>query len=308
MQKKKLKMYTTKTVSIIIVAIFLLFSSLFSCSTDIDYNPSAIPRSLVIYSILKPDSSFNILVTKTQDIYDDEIGYIPDATVKIYNENGVICDSALYTEKGVYVSKSKVIANEKLTVQVEANGFESVRATDYTPGKVEIKKAEYQYSYEYDPIDDYLYGLLTIVFDDDANEKNYYELLLAEKQIDKGFVFYGRITPFMISNEFVYADSKNQNKPQSILFDDVICNGKEIVLKIKVYTQTPPYIIMRNTTETYYRYQTSLYTYLFTQPVQNNDFFTVDPIGIYTNVNNGFGIVAGYNQSEYQSVNVGENE
>ena len=280
-----------------------LLYSITSCSTDIDYNPPDIKRSIAIYSILKPDSLLSVFVTRSQNLNDEDIAYVSDATVKILDENGMLLDSALYTGDGLYQSKFKIIENQKITINVESSGFDAVNASDYTPQKVIIKKAEYLRSFEYDPINDYEYGLLTLVFQDNPNDKNFYEIVLLNDHQNGSF---GRLTPFIISNEFVSINSNELDRPRSILFNDVLCNGKEIVLRIKVHSSMAPYVVVRNTTETYYRYQKSLYTYLYTQPEQNDRYFNIDPVNVFTNVTNGFGIVAGYCQDEYQSVNINE--
>ena len=288
----------------IAVKINLLLFGVVSCSTDIDYNPPAIPRSLVAYSILKPDSALSVLVTRTQGLNDKDVAYISDATVKIYDEHDLLLDSALYTESGEYLSSYKVVANQKLTIKVEAPGFKSVSASDYSPSKTEIKEASYQEDYEYDAVDDYMYGLITLTFQDNPNEKNYYEIVILVDQMNGSF---WRVTPFIVSNEFMNIHSHEGNKPKSILFNDALFNGKEVVLRIKAQAgSSMPYIILRNTSETYYRYQNSLYSYLFTVPEKSDGFFTVEPVNLYTNIKDGFGIIAGYNQSEYQIIKIEE--
>lgn len=289
----------------VMVKINIVLLGITSCSTDVDYNPPAISHSLVAYSILKADSSLSVIVTRTQDINDMEIACVSNATVKIYDESGILLDSALYAGNGKYLSRYKVVANRKVTVRVEAPGFNAVQASDYAPSGVEIKEAYFREKYEYDAINDYMYGLVTVTFQDNPAERNYYEMVIAINQGDGTF---GRVTPFIVSNEFVNVNSREQNNPQSILFNDALFNGKEVVLRIKAQTSMSPYVIFRNTSETYYRYQNSLYSHLFTKPEKNDRFFTAEPVSIYTNIENGFGIVAGYNQCEYQSINVEINE
>jgi hypothetical protein len=286
----------------VLITINLLLLMGTSCSTDIDYNPSPIPRSLVAYSILKADSTLSVLVTSTQNLTDKEISYVSDATVKIYDEHNLLLDSAEYTEDGRYLSSYKVFANQKLTIKVESPGFNAISASDYAPSKIEIKEASYQENYEYDAVNDYMYGLITMTFQDNPNEKNYYEIVIV---VDQGNGTFWRVTPFIVSNEFMNIHSHEGNKPQSILFNDALFNGKEIALRIKAQAGSSiPYIIFRNTSETYYRYQNSLYSYLFTVPEKNDGFFTVEPLNLYTNIIDGFGIIAGYNQSEYQIVEI----
>lgn len=288
---------------------YSLLSTLFmvllhsSCSNEIDYQSPEIKRRLVVYSIMQVNNDLGIYVGRTQSLKDKDVAFVSDALVTIVDQTTNVCDTAILTDQdGVYVSNLPLKEGHHYSLCVEAPGFDAVYASDYIPAKVEISSATFQDPFEYSSSDALFMGLLTLKFQDNVAEKNYYELLPVRRGTgSSGEVVYSRIRPFRISNEIVSVDSEAQNSPQSILFDDHLCNGKELVLQIKIQSGGAPFIFLRNVSETYYHYQKSLYTHLYTQPENGDLMFPVEPLGLFSNIKNGFGVFSSFNQSGFQS-------
>jgi hypothetical protein len=85
-----------------------------------------------------------------------------------------------------------------------------------------------------------------------------------------------------------------------ILLSDILFNGKEFEHSFKdlngyVGKETSSTVILRTISEDYYKYKTTLQQ----QNHLSGDPFA-QPLNIYNNIENGFGVFAGYNESIYK--------
>ncbi len=95
-------------------------------------------------------------------------------------------------------------------------------------------------------------------------------------------------------------------EPRFLLFNDKLINGKEHTLQI-YYTPPQRYedgnryiskhyisIHLRNVTEDYYKFKTSMLQHLYNNE-ENILYGMGEPINAQSNINNGYGLFAGFN-------------
>ena len=156
---------------------------------------------------------------------------------------------------------------------------------------------------------------VSIAFTDPASKANFYEVVISD--ISEKFDYELSTTNPIITSESYYpalVDFKN-NKPKALLFADSKINGQNIDLKVYY---TPPQTIsdhryisdhiisihLRNVTEEYYKNKTTFiqHQYSLQEDILNG---AGEPINVFSNIHNGYGVFAGYNNS-IQSIHVPE--
>ena len=140
---------------------------------------------------------------------------------------------------------------------------------------------------------------MSLTFKDPGETKNYYEV----KVLQDGYYIRNQDTIRFVNNLFVEpidpAQSNDNFNGASKLLDDNLFNGKNHVFRMRLRSyrfnqqeSTRVRVILQSVTESYYRY-------FATQSLQNNtsgDPFA-QPVQVFTNVENGLGIFAGYSTS-----------
>jgi hypothetical protein len=143
--------------------------------------------------------------------------------------------------------------------------------------------------------------LLTIKFKDEVSEKNFYELSM--RTVSQGLEypdFDKVVTNFGYAGIEGYDASLEGELIRDdigVLLKDVRFNGKETEMTFKAFTffgYGRTQIVLRSVSEEYFNYKA-------TKGLQNNtsgDPFA-QPVNVFNNINNGFGIFAGYSQSVF---------
>ncbi len=292
--------------------IFFLISIFFiSCETVIDVNIPLEPTKLVINSTLIPGEPFRVNLSGSQHILDNgDYKSVSGAEIKIY-ENGQLLTTLPDSTDGKYISGSFMPkAGKKYSIEARKNGFEAVTAEETLP-----EKSAKIISVKIDTVETNDFGYIEkrlefdIEIDDEGNTENYYEIIVQRKTTGVRYDFSQEppvITDTTISVRNLYLQSEDpgleefQNYGQSIYFDDGLFNGKKYHMKIS--TNSERYydskdvlddyyeIYLRNTSEAYYLYRRSTELQNWTE----DDPFA-QPVQVYNNINNGYGIFAGYN-------------
>ncbi len=299
--------------------VFFLISIVFiSCETVIDVDIPTEPAKLVINSTLIPGQPFRVNLTSSQHILDNsDYKSISGAEIKIY-EDGQLLTTLPDSTDGKYISGSFMPKVGKMyRVEAEKNGFETVTAEETLPEKsakilsVKIDTVE---------VNDFGYIDRRLEFDieieDEGNTENYYEVIVKRKTTGLRYDFSQEppvITDTATSVRNVYLQSEDpgledfQNYGQSIYFDDGLFNGKKYHMKISTNGggfSNPEDVLddyyeisLRNTSEAYYLYKRSTELQNWTE----DDPFA-QPVQVYNNITNGYGIFAGYNNETIYKV------
>ncbi len=292
----------------------ILLGFIFSSCTkleDVSDFPTEDPK-LVVNSVFTPDSFWYFEVSKSLSVLDQaNLNYIDDATIKLY-ENGILLETlstpTTYNDGRIafHSSTNKPIVGKNYSIKVSASGFEDVSSEGSLPNSIVAldvsklsiisKTIEVYDSSTYD-----INAKMTITLMDPVNEDNYYELYLFS--ID---TFYWDWTDSSVYDlttymEYLYSEDPsvegyNHYNLGSVLFTDHLFDGETHEMTFDIYTYTHTYspskkfyAMLRTHSRDSYLYEKSSSLYM-----SGSDNFFAEPVQVYNNIDNGYGIFGGY--------------
>lgn len=286
------------------IYLFIYLAILYSCTKIVPLNNIPADDKLVLNSILNPDSAITVYLSKTSAILDTNIYWINDAEIEVY-KNDIFEGLLTNIAAGKYMSS--VFPEEGATYSLKINypGYETPSSSDSIPKMIPLNYSTYTTPVGFDesgfPISE-----AYINFSDPINQKNYYELIFLEEYNNVLDVF----NYFLETDPAFNAEGAPPNYYGLLYFSDELFNGSVYTFKMKFsagyqmdgdgeYIDSGPYyIVLRSISENYYLYKKSLAWHLFTQGNSISDInsFLVlgDPVDMYSNIENGYGIFASY--------------
>ena len=281
-----------------------------ACITPAEVDFAEAEQELVVYSHFGVGESMKIYLTHTRDPLQPNQPFEPveDATIKVYRDGELV--SHLYhgdapDKKVEYMAlyDTEVLAIEGSHYQIEvmAEGYKNARSVETVPyRKASIINFEFVENTEAGK-------LYRLRFSDDESIENYYQLVIKELVRD--------MTDSIVSNEIVdyelvrssaFTHFNNNTTWTTIypdyagfLFTGVHEEGgfKELFVEIPDEERTSTdethsyryKVELHNISDAYFLYHQSIYTQL----TDNNPLN--EPIGIYNNIENGFGNFSAYN-------------
>lgn len=248
---------------------------------------------IVLNSLIQPDSLIYIRVTQSKEVrvYGNlQFPELSNAMVTLY-ENDVELPTPQWqviNGFGYYVSAGVAQEGKQYSIGVGYKGLTSVSGTDSTPARPVIKDAHAQRSN----------SRLRFTLSDNAAETNYYSIRFFNADSVNGTLVVNRTDTLRCrldpSFENNFVDIIGNNYYGEINIADDRINGKETVFVLQTEKQmTSSHIIVevRGLTEGAYKYLQATYS----QRQNDKPDVSLDPVNIYSNVQNGYGIVAGVN-------------
>lgn len=300
-----------------IFAVFLLTA----CETVIDVDLPEEPARLVVNAFVNPDSIVRVRISQSKSPLDRSPFFtlVDDAQATLF-ENGQEITQLSGQGEGLYIADYRPVANRQYTLQVSAEGLATVEANSTIVPAVDIQEITIDsvqresgtsctngdcqpiYSNEY---------RVQLRLSDPENQTNFYEILgyvVSEDsmpQYDNLGNFIGYESEIRRYRANFTTDDPIVNNPapgfgddsfygRSLLFTDEIFAGRGYTLDF--------------TTDNYYRGEAMKLTielrtlsedqYQYLRTWQLQDYNEGDPfsevVPVYSNVENGFGIFAGY--------------
>ncbi len=297
------KIYKLLTVLTGITVIFT------ACRKEIEIELPPIEPALTVNCLFTPDTVFTVRVGKLLPFNDTVSEYIvDDAVCKIW-ENGIYKEQLTYSINGFYVSETlKASVGKVYQIEVSHPDFETVRAADTVPEPLEISEVYFVHNTLYDVLDEAYFHSINIRFHDDAQKENYYELrLVLEDSTYDGDVQYEEILLTKTNDLSLLYTGLIELEPASIPFSDELFNGQNYFLSTyyklpfggtsgdEIYYKPHNLIVHFNAVSyQYYKFTRQMIMHLRNQ---ESDFFEGigDPVQMYSNIENGYGIFAAYN-------------
>lgn len=302
--------------------IIILFG-FFSCEKVIPFEGDVTIPKLVINSIFESDSSFKVHVSSSKSVIDTaQFQNIFDASVRIEDENGNLIDELQHESNGFYIGQQQPTLNQNYFLKVEHPNYSNVNASDSLPSPIYINSIDTVTSPNqgFESLD------ITLNFNDPVNTTNYY---LVEAYV---YNFYMEYEEYIIvsptgtqdtlidtlyyeeenyQQTLILADEVFQNKRNSWedqgLFNDLVFNGQTKSLQVSIpkffleeeynYQDGNTYyeggmkkirFYLHNISLPYFYFRTSLQAY---DQTSGSPF--AQPVQVYSNIENGFGIFAG---------------
>ncbi|MBW8688061.1 DUF4249 domain-containing protein [Chitinophaga rhizophila] len=248
---------------------------------------------IVLNSLIQPDSLIYFRITRSKPVKEYQNLQFPEikgADITLL-ENGKRLPAPVWkviNGKGYYVSQAFAQAGKQYAVRVAYDGLTSVLAADSTPGHPEISDAFAQKTA----------NRVRFTLRDNAAERNYYRIRVYNADTVNGIVtpmkrdtVKFRLDPSFNNNFF---DVIGNTYYSEVLLKDDRISGKEVQFVLQTNKQvTASYMMVEvsNLTESAYKYLDNT----FAQRLENRLEFSLQPVDIYSNVTNGYGIIAGVN-------------
>ena len=275
-----------------------------ACRTVVDFDIPLEKPWIVVNSLFSPDSVWQVQLTYSKNILDtspDNFIPVGNAVVTILDPNQQVIETITPSSDKfnfvLYKGKTKPLPGQSYTVQVAVKAEPILQAFSKVPTHVPITTVEIDSSgvVDNEPIE------MNINFKDPAGEKNYYTIKIIEDAFyiaNKDTVWYTREIFFEIVDQSLSNDERGLEK----LVNDNLFNGKDYTFHVKLYNRRYSFgsqifqqharVVLLSVSEEYYKY----FTTKSLQDYTNGDPFA-QPVQVFTNIENGLGIFAGYSTS-----------
>lgn len=284
---------------------FLVFPILIAaCTTVVDFDIPQNKPMIVVNALFSPDSVWRIQISRSNSILDNKPSSffepVGNAVVTISDQNNQFVESITgFSDKYFsYKGKTKPMPGQSYTIQVDVKDEPNIKALNKVPTLVRITSVEIDSSRfisDREPIE------MDITFKDSGNEKNYYTV----KVIGDSYYISNKDTIWVTREIYVKIVDPSLNeefKESDKFINDNLFNGKNYTLHVKLFSQhywgpqspvtVHSRVILQSLSEEYYKY----FTTKNLQDYTNGDPFA-QPVQVFSNVENGLGIFAGYSSS-----------
>ncbi len=291
----------------------LILCSLLGCELVLDIDQPNFQPSLVINGFLTPDSVVRVVLSKNSYVLDDSryfSNYFVDgAEIQLFENNELIgtfsedttWDSEEIDFTGLYYLDYFPKMNMEYRIEARRDGYEPISVSE----RLESRNFEIEINSVDTAISEWggtVYEITTELQDSPGND--FYELsvfysffqpIYSEDTITKG--------PRTVQRAWIETDNlvfEDHLPGHHMVFKDDLFEGESYQIKfdVQAYYFDPNMsfdpeleliVTMRSTTESYYNYHysTSLQRWVSGDPF-------AQPVQVYSNVSNGFGILAGY--------------
>ncbi|HUW93723.1 MAG TPA: DUF4249 domain-containing protein [Bacteroidales bacterium] len=306
-----------------VVAILILLAS--SCEEIIEFKGEKIEPKLVLYSMLNPDSVITASVSKSHAVFDIkyEPQQITDAVVRLYRD-GEFVETLTYTapppsceycppvSQSKYVSQgTKPVPGSTYRIEAEVPGLKSVSGETSLPDMVPVlsidtvteKEGEYN-----------TYLVTKVKFADPGVTENYYMLSVTRLEGyyngDPSVPFYPEASVSVYKSDESYAAREDPlispSQEEDLfgmyientynVFSDELISGKEYDILLKMYIHKQPdtdHFEFSHFRIELHSISRELYLYLrsYSAHLQTRDAFFAEPVLVYSNIENGLGVV-----------------
>jgi hypothetical protein len=272
---------------------------------------------LAVNCHFSPGQPFNVYVSKTLDPLSNQDVEFPDylkhANVAVYQGDAIVCEipylaSASYPNDRFLNEDCWAEAGVAYTLKVSAPDLDEVFATDIIPSKTEIRSFEIS-ELEVESFSDSVASFqfkAKLILEATSVTENYYLLNLNYEWIP--FQIMGNDTIFDRTGEYKALDleSLEGNPPYLNDFDEeeggiLFSKKNSDPLELNFQVNTPNrilltmdlfdkvYVNLKTVSKSYYDYHLQLSRQLI-----QKDTFLVNPVILADNIENGYGIFAGY--------------
>jgi len=272
---------------------------LLSCSKEIEIDTRDFIKSPVVNSVFNSKKPFFFHLSYTQvpkDIYtkmNDSIHVI------LFEDNIKILDSKILSDTlatKIYPSWG----NYKLKVKIA--GYDTLVAYDTIPQRVEIDDATIRLGVALDNYGDKI-AEVGVTFTDPPHKKNYYEVILGNVSLNEIWGYLPIDSERELIDSVLINEGDKNYFPTTFFFSDEMFDGQEYTLRFR-HRLTDSFqqrVVLRSVSRNYYMYRKYWTRHYFNQPTHEFGFegliYKGEAINMFTNIVNGYGIFAGYNES-----------
>ena len=320
-----------KNLNLLFLTSIICFHSCGELETVIDIDIPNHESVLVLNGRLDTDTNVQVLVSSSVGAFDNSNpSMVNDANVILF-ENGVEIETLTldtdntyemylndgnwrndtYIDMNYYVSNYVPKQDKTYKIEVKHPNFNNIDASTYIPDDMFIYNLVIDSTSNSDKIN------FEFSFDDEANIENYYSISLkvsCSKVFEDEYGYFdeynygGRVEmnsndPSFPSNSFDFLDGGYRFQGERAVFNDALFNGQEKRISVDVLTEEFKYsqcdtikFIFSTFSNDSYRYYNSLSEQRAGGAL---DIFGGEVVPVFTNINNGLGILLSKNAQEF---------
>ena len=290
------------------ILLWLGIVALTSCIKEVELVTPPFTSRLVVSSIMNPDSTIRVHIGQTLARTDTSSNHLSDALVLLY-KNDISLDTLSYESRGWYFSTETPDTGSLYRIEVAHPSFPAVTSECLVPAPPVIDSVSFTVGEQLDkeggPITRF-----TVVMDDPSNEINFYELILYSSNPSDPTVQPTQTSRIIqLDDPTLLSDSNWDFAPSTLFYSDALFNGQRGSISFNLKwggyptPDSPPYyLVIRNISPSYYHYLRSWSVHRFNQNTTFNTrdpltlLFQGEPVELYTNVDQGYGIFGAYNE------------
>jgi len=248
----------------------------------------------VVNCLFTDSEPFKVHLSLTKAADTENYLSIDDATVSVFADDkllavlpamgaGVYRDSMFYPE-----------SNRFYSLQIHAPGYDKIRVEDYVPRYgLQVIDNDFRKNAGTDD-SGYNYSELQLKIQDIDSSSNYYGIAVLGKQDN------GKYSPLQITSNDTKITSEMmvEDYPDVLVFRDELFRNSETSVSVRFsYDMATRFRL--------FTFSKAAFNYLKTLTIHNYtkdyDFWEVyEPISVYSNIENGYGIFAGYSSRDYE--------
>ena len=291
------------TVSVVLLLFVIVF---YSCTKEVNIEIPKIEKKAIIYGLIGNNEQIKIWYAKSYGILDcvaNNETSNDSAEISLFVNDNFI-EKLSFNEYFYFSPNYLPKPNDNIDIIVTTDDYDTLTAHTLVPEPVMINYVQFEDSSFIDE-EGYYYSQATISFNDIPDQENYYEIYFCVLCYTDTTEVFSNVYGYSSLNPIIINENILDYEPKSIVFSDTLFNGDmaEITLSFDrpcsyVYGQSSVcefdlIIYFSNITEEYYLYRKNLYKHSFSQ---HTIFWygAIEPIQMYSNVNGGYGVFAGY--------------
>ncbi len=286
-----------KRIQLIGISLVLL-GVIASCEKEIELKQDEIDPRIVVNSIFSANDTIWVELSESRNVlFEGALPTITDATLQLMDGNGAVLGDFIHESDGNYYIASIIpVAGNQYGIKASKDGFKSVNAFSSTPQLISVTSIDTVSFIDASEME------FTIKFTDDATATNFYSISIAS--------YVGYLNEF---GEIVYYESNYFSTKEfyvingggdiggdgtkfdsEFYFSDELLSGPNISFKGRINylsdSEDPRFFVVKvaSLSEDLYKYKVTYANYLNTQ---GSPF--AEPVQVYSNVENGFGIFGG---------------
>jgi hypothetical protein len=299
-----------RSANILVTVVFLISCTFCTKIIEIDI-PSHEPK-LVVNSLFTDGQRIKVHLSKTTPVFEFSTPIIENGLIRLFKNDEEI-DTLIYNN-GYYYSDVPAEQDEKYSVMISVPGMSKVSSEDIIPEKTMITSYSTRDSIMMDennfPIMQFEVGFT------DKPGPDYYELSIIAEYYVSNSLYRHPVWLKNISDPVLTSTGLVDYDPQSLVFTDEMFEGEDVKIKVNYSIQTGEipllgsgpdysyllYVSFRSVSKSYYDFIRKQIIYRYNL---ESDIFTgmADPIQLFSNIDGGYGIFAGYS-SDNKVINV----
>ncbi len=282
-----------------LILIIFLVPILFSCEKVIPFTGEVTQPKIVVNSLFQSNRPWEVHISSSLSVIDTgTLSNIENASVVILDNQNNLIEFLDHDSLGFYYGNTYPEAGQLYKIQVEAPNYVNINAEDQLPDSINISNVDTSSS----NIGDNERMDISITFTDPINFQNFYRI-----EIEVGLLYeddFGNMEYFEFPASMILEDPVFENYGGGPviqgLFTDNSFDGEEKTIEIQIDNIVKEFdkddqleidhitLLLYNITEPTYLFSKSYQVY---ESASGNPF--AQPVQVYSNVNNGFGIFGG---------------